>query len=100
MFLEGVLIEAIDLINGRIHLGAARFLYAVLVVVAISTGLLLALTLLGASLPSGAPGRSAPLWEDVIAAGVAVAADDVEDPGGKVLGEQFGHHQRGHRRGV
>src|SRR5262249_22810187 len=31
---------AIDLIQGRIHLGAARLLYAGLVVVAISTGLL------------------------------------------------------------
>jgi uncharacterized membrane protein YjjP (DUF1212 family) len=68
---------AIDLINGRIHLGAARFLYATLVVVAISTGLLLGLTLLGTSLPSDAPGRAVPLWEDVIAAGVAVACYSV-----------------------
>jgi uncharacterized membrane protein YjjP (DUF1212 family) len=72
-----VLNGAIDLINGRIHLGAARFLYAALVVVAISTGLLLGLTLLGVSLPSGAPGRVVPLWEDVIAAGVAVACYSV-----------------------
>jgi uncharacterized membrane protein YjjP (DUF1212 family) len=72
-----VLNGAIDLINGRIHLGAARFLYATLVVVAISTGLLLGLTLLGVSLPSGAPGRVVPLWEDVIAAGVAVACYSV-----------------------
>ena len=72
-FLNG----AIDLINGRIHLGAARLLYAALVVVAISTGLLLGLTLLGASLPSGAPGRVVPLWEDVAAAGVAVACYSV-----------------------
>jgi uncharacterized membrane protein YjjP (DUF1212 family) len=72
-----VLNGAIDLLNGRIHLGAARFLYAALVVVAISTGLLLGLTLLGVSLPSGAPGRVVPLWEDVIAAGVAVACYSV-----------------------
>ena len=59
---------AIDLINGRIHLGSARLIYAALVVAAISTGLLLGLTLLGASLPVGGPGRVVPLWEDVIAA--------------------------------
>src|SRR5262249_47220404 len=72
-FLNG----AIDLISGRIHLGAARFLYATLIVVAISTGLLLGLMLLGASLPSDAPGRAVPLWEDVLAAGVAVACYSV-----------------------
>jgi len=72
-FLNG----AIDLINGRIHLGAARFLYATLVMVAISIGLLLGLMLLGASLPSDAPGRAVPLWEDVLAAGVAVACYSV-----------------------
>src|SRR5262245_20011357 len=71
------LIGAIDLINGRIHLGAARLLYAGLVVVAISIGLLLGLTILGASLPAEGPGRSVPLWDDVIAAGVAVACYSV-----------------------
>jgi uncharacterized membrane protein YjjP (DUF1212 family) len=68
---------AIDLINGRIHLGGARLIYAALVVAAISTGLLLGLTLLGASLPVEGPGRAVPLWEDVIAAGVAVACYSV-----------------------
>jgi uncharacterized membrane protein YjjP (DUF1212 family) len=63
-FLNG----ALDLIGGRIHLGAARLLYAILIVVAISTGLLLGLSLLGGSLPVDPPGRSVPLWEDVIAA--------------------------------
>src|SRR5262249_24891185 len=72
-FLNG----AIDLINGRIHLGAARLVYAGLVVVAISIGLLLGLTILGASLPGEGPGRSVPLWEDVIAAGVAVSCYSV-----------------------
>jgi len=42
-FLNG----ALDLINGRIHLGAARLIYALLIVVAISMGLLLGLALLG-----------------------------------------------------
>ena len=69
-FLNG----AFDLIRGRIHLGAARLVYALLVVVAIATGLLLGMALLSTSLPVDPPGRAVPLWEDVIAAGVAVAA--------------------------
>jgi uncharacterized membrane protein YjjP (DUF1212 family) len=69
--------SALDLIAGRIHLGGARLIYAVLVVLTITTGLLLGLTLLGVPLPVDPPGRSVPLWEDVIAAGVAVAAYSV-----------------------
>jgi uncharacterized membrane protein YjjP (DUF1212 family) len=72
-----VLNGALDLINGRIQLGAARLIYAGLVIVAISTGLLLGLTLLGVTLPVDAPGRAVPLWQDVIAAGVAIAAYSV-----------------------
>ena len=72
-----VLNGALDLINGCIHLGAARLVYAGLVVVAISTGLLLGLALLGVSLPVDEAGRTVPLWQDVIAAGVAVAAYSV-----------------------
>src|SRR5499427_2567600 len=72
-----VLNGALDLINGRIHLGAARLIYAALVVVAISTGLLLGLALLGVSLPVDEAGRAVPLWQDVIAAGVAVASYSV-----------------------
>jgi uncharacterized membrane protein YjjP (DUF1212 family) len=67
-----ILNGALDLINGRIHLGAARLIYAGLVIVAIATGLLLGLALLGASLPVDPAGRAVPLWLDVIAAGVAV----------------------------
>src|SRR5258705_2527504 len=72
-----VLNGALDLIGGRIHLGAARLVYAGIIVVAISTGLLLGLALLGASLPVDPPGRTVPLWLDVIAAGVAVASYSV-----------------------
>jgi uncharacterized membrane protein YjjB (DUF3815 family) len=72
-----VLNGALDLVGGRIHLGAARLVYAGLVVVAISTGLLLGLALLGASLPIDPPGRTVPLWWDAIAAGVAVACYSV-----------------------
>jgi uncharacterized membrane protein YjjP (DUF1212 family) len=69
-----VLNGALDIIKGRIDLGAARLIYAALVVVAISTGLLLGLALFGISLPVDEAGRAVPLWQDVIAAGVAVTA--------------------------
>ena len=68
---------ALDLVAGRIHLGAARLLYASLVTLAISVGLLLGLTLLNASLPIDASGMTVPLWQDVIAAGIAVACYSV-----------------------
>ena len=72
-FLNGML----DLIRGRISLGAARLIYAGLTVVAISTGLLLGLGILGLSLPLDPAARAVPLWYDVIAAGVAVACYSV-----------------------
>ncbi len=72
-FLNG----ALDLIAGRIHLGSARLVYAGLTVVAIAAGLLLGLALFGVSLPTDPAGRAVPLWQDVIAAGVAVAAYSV-----------------------
>jgi len=68
-FLNGML----DLIRGRVNLGAARLIYAMLIVVAISIGLLLGLALFGVSLPVDPAGRTVPLWNDVIAAGLAVA---------------------------
>jgi uncharacterized membrane protein YjjP (DUF1212 family) len=68
-FLNGIL----DLIRGRMNLGAARLIYAVLIVVAITTGLLLGLAFLGVSLPVDPPVREVSLWHDVIAAGLAVA---------------------------
>src|SRR5262249_9155778 len=72
-----VLNGALGLLNGRIHLGAPRLIYAGLVILAISTGLLLGLALLGVSLPVDEANRTVPLWQDVIAAGVAVAAYSV-----------------------
>jgi uncharacterized membrane protein YjjP (DUF1212 family) len=72
-FLNGML----DVIRSRINLGAARLIYAVLVVVAISIGLLVGLALLGVSLPVDPVGRAVPLWCDVIAAGLAVACYSV-----------------------
>ena len=52
-FLNGM----IDLARGRLSLGASRLLYALLVVGAISAGLLLGLACLGVSLPIDPPGR-------------------------------------------
>jgi uncharacterized membrane protein YjjP (DUF1212 family) len=66
--------SALDLIAGRIHLGSARLIYAGLVVVAIAAGLLLGLAVFGVALPTDPAGRAVPLWQDVVAAGVAVAA--------------------------
>jgi uncharacterized membrane protein YjjP (DUF1212 family) len=69
-----VLNGTLDLVRGRIPLGAARLLYAGLVTLAISIGLLIGLALLGVSLPVYQSGAAVPLWFDVLAAGVAVAA--------------------------
>jgi len=72
-----VLNGAMDLIAARINLGASRLVYAGLIILAISVGLLLGMGILSVSLPVGEPGRTVPLWLDVIAAGVAVAAFSV-----------------------
>jgi uncharacterized membrane protein YjjP (DUF1212 family) len=69
-----VLNSALDFIKGRIHLGAARMVYAGLIIMAISTGLLLGLALSGVSLPVEQASPSIPLYLDIVAAGVAVAA--------------------------
>jgi uncharacterized membrane protein YjjP (DUF1212 family) len=72
-----VLNGAMDLIEARINLGASRLVHAGLIILAISAGLLLGMGTLSVSLPVGEPGRAVPLWLDVIAAGVAVAAFSV-----------------------
>ncbi len=72
-FLNGML----DLIRGRMNLGTARLIYAVLIVVAISTGLLLGLALFSVSLPVDPAARGLPLWHDALAAGLAVACYSV-----------------------
>ena len=69
-----VLNGMMDLAAGRVHLGASRVVYAGLVILAISVGLLLGLGLLRVLLPVGEPGRAVALSHDMIAAGVAVAA--------------------------
>jgi uncharacterized membrane protein YjjP (DUF1212 family) len=72
-----ILNAALDLIRGRIHLGAARAVYGALIIAAISLGLVLGLKLLGVSLPVEPGGRGVPLWQDIIAAGIAVASYSV-----------------------
>ena len=72
-----VLNGALDLVKGRMHLGAARLIFAGLVIVTISMGLLLGLAVFGVSLPVDQAGRAVTLWRDMIAAGVAVAAYSV-----------------------
>jgi uncharacterized membrane protein YjjP (DUF1212 family) len=69
-----VLNGALDFVAARVHLGAARWIYAGLVIGAISSGLLLGLALLGVSLPVDQAARAVPIWIDTISAGVAVAA--------------------------
>jgi uncharacterized membrane protein YjjB (DUF3815 family) len=69
-FLNGV----IDLLRARIALGAARILFASLVVTAISAGLLIGLSIgVTRFAPTGAV-AAVPLLYDVCAAGVAVTA--------------------------
>ena len=72
-----ILNGALDVVKGRIDLGAARLIYSALVVMAISTGLLLGLALPGVSLPVDQAGRDVPLLLDTMAAGVAVFAYSV-----------------------
>jgi uncharacterized membrane protein YjjP (DUF1212 family) len=69
-----VLNGMMDLAAVRVPLGVSRLIYAGLVILVISAGLLVGLGVLGVSLPVDPPGRPVPLWLDIIAAGVAVAA--------------------------
>jgi uncharacterized membrane protein YjjB (DUF3815 family) len=69
-----VLNGMLDLSAARISLGTSRLVYAGLITLAISAGLLLGLGMFGTSLPVGEPGRAVPFAFDVIAAGIAVAA--------------------------
>src|ERR1700722_13638137 len=65
---------AIDLARARIALGAARILYAGLIIVSICIGLMAGLASGGVTLPVSGPSVPVPLLYDTIAAGVAVAA--------------------------
>jgi uncharacterized membrane protein YjjP (DUF1212 family) len=65
---------ALDLARARIPIGAARIAFAGLVVLMICTGLMVGLSVAGATLSDPTPSKTVPLVFDVIAAGVAVAA--------------------------
>jgi len=69
-----VLNGMIDLIQARVSLAVSRLVYAGFIILAISSGLLLTLTLLNVSLPVEASGQSVVIWADVLAAGIAAAA--------------------------
>ncbi|HWW81852.1 MAG TPA: threonine/serine exporter family protein [Steroidobacteraceae bacterium] len=69
-----ILNGALDLARSRVPLGAARVGYAALIILMICAGLLLGLSLGGATLPVSGPSVPVPLVFDVLAAGVAVAA--------------------------
>jgi uncharacterized membrane protein YjjP (DUF1212 family) len=68
--LSGVL----DLARARIPLGIARIVYATVVTLTVSTGLVLGLASGGVGLPAYGASAAVPLGYDVLAAGVAVAA--------------------------
>jgi uncharacterized membrane protein YjjP (DUF1212 family) len=72
-----VLNGALDLMNARVELGTARLIYATLVILSISAGLLLGFAPLGVALPVDQAVRAVPLWQDLIAAGIAVASYSV-----------------------
>ena len=65
---------AIDLLRGRLPLGASRIGYAGLIIIMICMGLLVGLSLGGVTLPASGPSSLVPLGYDVVAAGIAVAA--------------------------
>jgi uncharacterized membrane protein YjjP (DUF1212 family) len=63
-----------DLVRGRVPLGASRIGFASLTILMICIGLLVGLSLGGVSLPANGPSFPIPLAYDVMAAAVAVAA--------------------------
>jgi uncharacterized membrane protein YjjP (DUF1212 family) len=65
---------ALDLVRGRLPLGAARIGYASMTILMICTGLLFGLAIGGANLPVNTPPASVSLLIDVFSAGVAVMA--------------------------
>lgn len=69
-----ILNAALDLVRGRLSLGVARLAYCGLILLSICAGLLIGLVIMGASLAQGLPSVHVPLWVDIIAAGLAVAA--------------------------
>lgn len=69
-----ILNASLDLMRGRLALGVARMTYCLLILLAICVGLMLGLNLAGSSLATAVGSASTPIWVDILAAGVAVAA--------------------------
>jgi uncharacterized membrane protein YjjP (DUF1212 family) len=69
-----ILNAALDLVRGRLGLGINRVVYCLLILLAISGGLILGLSLMNASLTASMATTPTPLWLDMICAGIAVAA--------------------------
>lgn len=69
-----ILNAALDLVRGRLSLGVARLAYCGLILLSICAGLLVGLASMSSSLAQGLPSEYVPLWLDMIAAGLAVAA--------------------------
>jgi uncharacterized membrane protein YjjB (DUF3815 family) len=67
----------LDLVRGRLPLGASRIGYASLTILMICAGLLVGLSLGGVSLPASGTLHSVPLGYDVIAAGGRIGAAEV-----------------------
>jgi uncharacterized membrane protein YjjP (DUF1212 family) len=65
---------AIDIARARIALGASRIAFAGVIILVICAGLLTGLSFGGVSLVPSVPSYPVPLFYDVIAAGIAVAA--------------------------
>jgi uncharacterized membrane protein YjjP (DUF1212 family) len=65
---------ALDLARAEISLGAARIIYASVIILMICAGLLLGLAIGRVPLPASGVTTAVPLFYDVIAAGIAVAA--------------------------
>jgi len=69
-----ILNAALDLVRGRLNLGVSRLAYCGLILLSICAGLLIGLVLMSASLAQGTASAPVPLWLDMLAAGLAVAA--------------------------
>lgn len=69
-----ILNASLDLARGRLTLGTARLTYWLLILLAICTGLLIGLTLSNGSLADNLLSTEVPLWLDILATGIAVAA--------------------------
>jgi uncharacterized membrane protein YjjB (DUF3815 family) len=69
-----ILNGALDLLGLRVTLGIARLTYGALILAAVATGLILGLAAGGLTMSVAQSGGGAPLWVDVIAAGVAAGS--------------------------